>query len=150
MICPNCGTDNPYGSTYCSDCGAPISALPPQAPHSPYDAGPTPPYGSYHMTPPPSYGSYSGAPTPPYGHPYSPPYGSTSTDVQPAKGLSIAALVLGIISIFLFPIITGTLAIIFAGVAKSKGNTHKMTTAGLVTGIIGVAGWILLQMIYAL
>lgn len=123
MNCPNCGTDNPYGSTYCSGCGAPISAQPP---YSPYNAGPTPPYGQPYAPPSP----YCGAPT------YE----------QPAKGMSIASLVLGIISIFLIPIITGPLAIIFAGVAKSKGNTQKITTAGLVTGIVGVAGWLLLQM----
>jgi len=61
--------------------------------------------------------------------------------VTPAKGLAIASLVLGIISfvtILLFPIaiLLGILAIIFACVAKSKGNKGGMGTSGLVLGIL--------------
>lgn len=67
---------------------------------------------------------------------------------QPAKGLSIASLVLGIISLIAFAIIAGTLAIVFSCVAKKKGNTSKMTTAGLVLGIVGISLW-LLMLIFA-
>lgn len=63
---------------------------------------------------------------------------------QPGKGLAIASMVLGIISMLLYPYITGTLAIVFAAVAKKKGCTSKMATAGLVLGIIGVASWVLM------
>lgn len=58
---------------------------------------------------------------------------------QPGKGLAIASLVLGIVSFFMFAYIAGALAIIFGGVAKSKGNASPMATAGIVCGIIGIA-----------
>lgn len=64
---------------------------------------------------------------------------------QPAKGLSIVSLVLGIISLIVFAYIAGTLAIVFSCVAKKKGNTSKMTTAGLVLGIVGIGSWLLMQ-----
>lgn len=64
---------------------------------------------------------------------------------QPAKGLSIASLVLGIISLIVFAYIAGTLAIVFSCVAKKKGNTSKMTTAGLILGIVGIGSWLLMQ-----
>ena len=66
---------------------------------------------------------------------------------QPAKGLSIASLVLGIVSLIMFAYIAGTLAIVFSCVAKKKGNTSKMTTAGLVLGIVGIGSWLLFQLI---
>lgn len=65
---------------------------------------------------------------------------------QPASGLATASLVLGIVSLvlFMFPFITSILAIIFGGVAKSKGNKSGMATAGLVCGIISLIVWIIL------
>lgn len=65
---------------------------------------------------------------------------------QPGSGLATASLVLGILSLVLFmvPFITSILAIIFGGVAKSKGNKSGMATAGLVCGIISLVFWILL------
>lgn len=65
---------------------------------------------------------------------------------QPGSGLATASLVLGILSLvlFMFPFITSILAIIFGGVAKSKGNKSGMATAGLVCGIISLVLWILL------
>lgn len=65
-------------------------------------------------------------------------------DAPPAKGLAIASLVLGIVSLFCLPVVTGVLAAIFGGVAKSKGNTSGMATAGIVLGIIGVATWLIM------
>lgn len=73
--------------------------------------------------------------------------------VQPApakdegKGYAIASLVLGIVSLFIFGYIAGALAIIFSVVAKKKGTTSKLATAGLVLGIIGVAGALLVQIV---
>lgn len=73
--------------------------------------------------------------------------------VQPApakdagKGFAIASMVLGIVSLFIFGYIAGALAIIFSVVAKKKGSTSKMATAGLVLGIIGVAGALLVQVV---
>ena len=65
---------------------------------------------------------------------------------QPAHGMAIASMVLGILSIFIIPIVTGTLGIVLGGVAKSKGNKSGMSTAGIVCGIIGIVGWILMLM----
>ena len=63
---------------------------------------------------------------------------------QPGKGMAVASLILGIISFFLFPVVTGTLGIILGGVAKSKGYRGGMATAGLVCGAIGLALWLLM------
>jgi len=68
-----------------------------------------------------------------YQQPYQQPY------KPPANGLAIASMVLGIVSFICYGIVTGPLAIIFGAVAKSKGNTGKMATAGLVLGIIAFA-----------
>lgn len=65
------------------------------------------------------------------------------------KGFAIASLVLGIVSIFCFAIITGTLAIVFSRMAKSKGYPGGMATAGLVCGIIGLIGWVISMVMYA-
>ena len=67
---------------------------------------------------------------------------------QPAKGLAVASLVMGIISIFLLPLVTGVLGIIFGGVAKSKGNRSGAATGGIVCGIIGLVSWLLLQILW--
>ena len=80
--------------------------------------------------------------------PQQPAYGYTpvpQADPQPAKGLAVASLVMGIISLIVFAVIAGPLGIIFGGLAKSKGNRSGMATAGIVCGIIGVAGWLLIQ-----
>lgn len=58
--------------------------------------------------------------------------------------MAIAAFVLGLISIFLLPIVTGILGIALGGAAKSKGNRGGLATAGIVLGIIGVASWIIM------
>ena len=63
---------------------------------------------------------------------------------QPGKGLAIAAMILGIISFFCAPIVTGVLGIIFGGVAKYKGYRGGMATAGIVCGVIGVAAWLVM------
>lgn len=63
---------------------------------------------------------------------------------NPGIGLAIAGMVLGILSFLCFPAITGVLAIIFGAVAKSKGCTSGMATAGIVCGIIGIALWLLM------
>lgn len=80
--------------------------------------------------------------------PQQPVYGyapAPQADAQPAKGLAVASLVLGIVSLIMFAVIAGPLAIILGGAAKSKGNRSGMATGGIVCGIIGVAGWLLIQ-----
>ncbi len=56
----------------------------------------------------------------------------------PGKGLAVASMVVGIVSFFCFGIILGILAIIFGGVAKSKGCKSGMATAGIVLGVVGI------------
>ena len=73
-----------------------------------------------------------------------PPYDGGNQAPQPSNGLATAALVCGIISLFLYGFVLGVLAIIFAAVAKKNGNTSTKATAGLVLGIIGAGLWILI------
>ena len=109
---------NDQNATVCTSCGASLTAQ---------------------QNPAPTYQQpYYGAPQPTYN--YAPP----APVAQPGKGLAIASLVCGIVSLLCFPAITGTLGIIFGGVAKSKGFHGGMATAGIVCGVIGVAAWIIM------
>ncbi len=84
------------------------------------------------MGPPPGYTPYGGG-----GDSFGPPAQS---------GKATASLVLGIIGIFVCPIVLSILAIVF-GVQSRKEITnsmgrikgHGMATAGLVLGIVGLA-----------
>ncbi len=57
----------------------------------------------------------------------------------PGKGLAIAGMVCGIVSFFCFGLVLGLLAVIFGGVAKSKGYRGGQATAAIVLGVIGIA-----------
>lgn len=67
-------------------------------------------------------------------------------EVKPVTGMAIAALVLGIVSLFFFPFITGTLGVVFGGIALKRANNNPnkegrgMALAGLICGIVGLAG----------
>ena len=72
----------------------------------------------------------------------------TKAPAQESKGLSIAAMVLGIVSLALFciwyiSIPCAILAIIFGIVGRKKGG-KGMATAGLILGIIAIAILILI------
>ena len=89
-----------------------------------------PPYGNYN---PPQYGDYN-----------QPPQGNLNQFVNPAgKGMAIASLVLGILSIvdptFFLGIALGIVGIILAVVSKKKGFSGGIRTAGFVLSIIGLA-----------
>ncbi len=56
---------------------------------------------------------------------------------MPGRGMAIASLVLGILSLVCCGLLPGILAVIFGCVAQYKGNTSHMATAGIVCGIIG-------------
>ena len=76
---------------------------------------------------------------------------TVETPVQESKGLSIASMVLGIISVVLFciwyiSVPCAILAIIFGIIGKKKG-AKGMATAGLVLGIVALA---ILAIIYLL
>ena len=65
---------------------------------------------------------------------------------KPAEGFGVASMVLGIVSLFVFGIPAGTLAVIFGGIALSRVRKDPslrgrgMAIAGLVCGIIGIVG----------
>lgn len=67
---------------------------------------------------------------------------------KPAVGLAAASLVCGILSFFVLWWLFGTLAIIFGGVAKSKG-AGGLATAGLVLGILGIVLSVILLIVWA-
>ena len=74
-----------------------------------------------------------------------PPYGGHGK--PPGDGMATAALVLGIISIAIFPlnpipfleVIVGGVGIALALVARSQGNNSSKLNGGLVCSIIGTA-----------
>lgn len=70
------------------------------------------------------------------------PYQAPAPQGEPGKGFAITSLVTGIVSFFCFGIILGILAIVFGGVAKSKGYQGGMATAGMILGIVGIAIYI--------
>ena len=113
-----------------SDSGIPCSPSDPRVPYAPSMQPPYPPQG---MPPVPIHD--------PYAWPLKPP----------KHGLAIASLVLGIVgcAFDFMPMVSwiglccGIVAIILAGVAKSRGNRTAMSTAGLVLGIVSVGLWVL-------
>ncbi|NQX10551.1 DUF4190 domain-containing protein [Microbacteriaceae bacterium VKM Ac-2855] len=107
-------------------------------------------------------GSSSASTTiPPYGTPasevsapYASPAGVYTGPVRgdERNGIAVASLVLGIISLFLNPILVpSALAIVFGvrgrRIGTATGVRRGMATAGLVLGIVGVAGSLLLQVV---
>jgi hypothetical protein len=135
MFCPNCGAQNADNAPFCANCG---SRFEQQAPAAPTYA-------------PPAAPAY--APTG-----YAPAGGYTPAPVSnPGKGLGVAAMILGIISLVLWctvyvSIFTSIVGLILGaiGLKKSKdaGMGNGMAVAGLVTSIIALGSWILMFMIY--
>ena len=109
------------------------------------------PYGSnagggdgFYSDPNNPYANNPNANNPYANSPYANPYGANVSSTE-GKGLAIASMVLGIISLALFIYFSflGILAIVFAIVAKKKGFTGGSATAGLVMGIISTAIFVL-------
>jgi len=74
-------------------------------------------------------------------------------EAKPVTGFAVSALVLGIVSLFIFPFIAGPLAIIFGGIAMKRANSNPnkegrgLAIAGFVCGIIGTVGGLILLFI---
>ena len=90
-----------------------------------------------------------------YWQSYAPPYyGAPTPGVTAGRGMAIASLVLGILALVsgTAGFVCGLLAVIFGGVAKSKGYRGGMATAGLICGIIPLALclWVFLLFLVAL
>lgn len=141
MECKNCGTTNQDNAKFCSGCGADLSlqnageGLDANAQQQAYTA----PQQNQNYTQAPNYQ----APNYNQGQPQG--YGFNAAPVaDPGKGMAIAAMVLGIVSFFCFPAITGALGIIFGCVAKGKGSRSGMALAGIICGAIGIALWLLM------
>lgn len=64
------------------------------------------------------------------------------------KDFAWAAMVLGIVSLLIFPYLYGSLAVVAAVVARKQHYTGKMATAGLILGIVTVVGWVVTQIVY--
>jgi hypothetical protein len=127
MFCTRCGASVPAGLAHCGACGMPM----PDAPQNqqPY-AYPTPqpqPYAA--ATVPAAY------PGNPYPYVQTTPYDSFPVHRTVGNGFSITAIVLGCIALLIVPIITGPAAIVFGGVAKSRGESRS--TLALVIAIAG-------------
>ena len=119
MVCKNCGTYDDTGAKFCPNCGASLTEQ---------EAAPaTPAAQPAAVTQNPVFNNAPVQNVP-----------------QPGKGMAIAALVLGIVSFFCTPIVTGVLGIVFGCVAKSKGYPGGMATAGIVCGVIGLILWVLM------
>ncbi len=126
MVCPKCGMQNSNEAGFCASCGAPLV---PQTPYAP----PVQP----------------GMPMQP-GVPY------VYKQAVPGKGLGIASMVLGIVSLVMFcsgwlAVICAIVGVILGGVgykkAKDAGMKNGMAVAGMTCSIIALA--ILLLLIFA-
>lgn len=132
MVCKNCFAENNDGAAFCTNCGAPLEAQP-QAPVAE-------PVAPQYEAPQ----QYAAPVQQPYAQPaYQPAPQVAPKAPQPGKGLAIAAMVCGIVSFFCFGVILGILAIVFGGIAKSKGCKSGMATAGIVCGAVGLGLWLL-------
>ncbi|MBQ3215447.1 MAG: DUF4190 domain-containing protein [Oscillospiraceae bacterium] len=130
MFCPNCGAQNADNAPFCANCG---SRFEQQAPAAPTYAPPVAPA-------------------------YAPTTGYVPAAVSnPGKGVGIAAMILGILSLVLWCYIwvsipAGLVGLILGaiGIKKSKdaGMGNGMAVAGLVTSIVGIALWVLMFAIY--
>ena len=73
-----------------------------------------------------------------YGSNYYPNSANNVSSEIPGHGYAVASLVLGILSFCCLGLIGSILAIVFGRVAKSRGNTEGMSTAGEVLGIVSL------------
>lgn len=152
MYCKRCGMENRDDARFCWNCGTCLVEKNGNGQREQQQNS----FGgdSYNQT---GYnqnsynqGSYGGDPynrnhggNDPFYNPYNPynPYAYPAPKSHdPARGMAVAAFVLGLISIFLFGIIAGPLGIIFGSVAKGKGSRSAFATLGIVFGIIGLVG----------
>ncbi len=133
MFCYNCGAECADDMQFCPNCGTKLVKF------------------SENKTESNNHSEQSFEPKPPVNQVlFNEPQGmSPKSPLMSGNGFAIASLVLGICSFFIAPLVTGLLAVIFGGVAKSKGHTGSFSTAGMVCGILGIVGWILITCILA-
>lgn len=139
------GSTDPY-STPTPGAPAPIGSTPPPS------ATPYTPYGTPAGAPPSPYGSAQGQQPgqQPYGSPYgSAPYGAGPYGAPPrTDGVSIAALVTGILFLGIVPIVLG---IIGLGRTKKPGvNGRGFAIAGIVLGAVSILFWVGMTILFML
>lgn len=66
------------------------------------------------------------------------------------KDFALASLVLGILSMLIFPYLYAPLSILAAVFAKKQRYTGKMATIGIVLSLVAFAGWLIIQIINAI
>ena len=136
ITCAQCGAENVEGAEFCANCGNSL-VQPGAAPGAPVPPPPATPYAQ----PPPGQ-----QPAPP---PPGAPYQQQPMPYQPVapttNGKATASLILGIVGIFICPIICCVLALIFGYSAKNEiaasggyqtGDSYA--TAGIILGWIGL------------
>jgi hypothetical protein len=71
------------------------------------------------------------------------------------SGLAIASMVCGILSLLIFGVVLGSLAIIFGAIAINNINQRPqelqglgMAKAGIICGIIGIIIWIVIIVVF--
>ncbi|WP_168626242.1 MULTISPECIES: DUF4190 domain-containing protein [unclassified Cryobacterium] len=125
----------------------PSAVQPPEAPPVIAQPAPPSPYAQAQVTQQPVNNPY--AQNPYATQPYNANYGAP----QDAKGLSIASMVIGIVSLvlmfFYIGWLTGIAAVIFGHIAMKKEPAGKgMALAGLITGYVAI-GLSLIFLIFA-
>jgi len=156
-FCEQCGQGNVDDASFCVQCGAPLRSAnqatsgeapqtttsPPSAPmpiaSQSGESPPNPPAG-----PPGQMPLVTGTPPAPSPlMPASPPAYPQYHAPLPTDGMAVAALVLGVASFFICPLVGAVLAVIFGYMARS--NIHNsngtlggegLATAGIILGFI--------------
>ena len=154
MICRNCGRVSPDDAVFCSTCGARLVQENNQNCNNQghnYDPNYNP-NGNFNYNP--NYNPNCNPNYNPNSDPnYNPYYNFDQNTLnaqpvkQPGKGLAIASMVLGIVSLLLFitfrfaifSILLSILAIVFGAVAKGKKCKSGMAVAGIVCGSVVLA-----------
>ncbi|WP_405763734.1 DUF4190 domain-containing protein [Streptomyces sp. NBC_01420] len=116
----------------------PGQAAPPMGPGG-YPGGPFPPGAAY---------GYPAAQAPQFGYPGYPGYGNPWGGPQPANGMGIAALVLGIIAtvgfcLYGLGVLLGVLALVFGIIGRGRAQRGEadnggVALAGIILGSIGI------------
>ncbi len=141
MFCKNCGTQNPEGAVVCIKCRAPLTVAPQPVQPQPVQPQPVQPVYQQPVQPvyqQPQYQQFQ------YQQPMYPGYPAPAV---PAKGLGIASMVLGIISLVLFciwylsipcAIIGAALGGVALNKAKEVGMKNGLATAGITCSCVSL------------
>lgn len=159
MFCKNCGTQNPDNAVACIKCRAPL-AVAPQQPVQPQPAQPQPvqPQPAQPIYQQPAQPVYQQPMQPQYQQPMYPGYPVPAPTV-PGKGLGVASMVLGIISLVLFciwylaipcAIIGAALGGIAMNKAKEVGMKNGLATAGLTCSCISLGVCLIYTLIFVI